>query len=392
MLLVFGIFFYTYSYLGFEMFKSVEYEDPVIGFNTFSMSCRTMIQVFLGEGWDGILVRLLMLSLLLIFLFQGETVSRTNTAVVWFFASYAFLSIVIFSQLLIGLIIERFQAYERMKISFAGQVEMALYHPLRTIPESSRDDVLKELGRISAILYAPELLYFARVEAYKQQINTFFGGDIQLWAASLVIRAHHRWLRRNWLASWTRSVNRITRVSQQWDRPSLISMLHHSYEFCGMDCNMMISTKDQLIACLKVACMNFNPALLGSVLADLADLSPSDSASPERRPWDFVHFASYLMKKIAENIGIHSIDSEELRESPREELYESYYRGSGSTSYPRGSGSMRILEIGEGGADGEDARSSETVTESTDGMKDARWSLFSDSSSRDKKGRNTFQI
>ena len=198
---------------------------------------------------------------------------------------------------------------------------MALFRPLSSIQESKRDDILKELGRISAILYAPDLLHFARVEAYKMHINAFFGGDVQLWAAALVWRAHYRWLRRKWLRVWIQSVNKITRTSYQWDREALTGMLHLSYKFCGLDCNSLISQQDQLVACLKVACMNFNPALTGNVLAEISDPNLSALVDPEVHPWDFLRFASYLMQKIAENIGFREIDSEEHYQSLRMRLY-----------------------------------------------------------------------
>ena len=53
---------------------------------------------------------------------------------------------------------------------------MAMMKPLVDMNEHDKNVLFKELGRMSALLYAPELLHFAHLENFQEKIDTSFEG------------------------------------------------------------------------------------------------------------------------------------------------------------------------------------------------------------------------
>ena len=226
--------------------------------------------------------------------------------------------LVLFSQLFIGIVIQMFQSYEGMRSTFLGICSLAFMEPLTDTPDEQRDDMLKELGRISAILYAPELLHFARLGRYQNKIQSEHNGDTQAWASTLVAKLYRKTRKKNWLTSFKHSVAVIV-ASGKWTRVQLTVQLHNAYNDCNLDCNQSIRSRECIFIVVRNVCKNYDDHIADSILHDLLRQMRIDGDAqthswrrnepiyvhPKRCAWTFVCFASFVTNRLAVFSGLN---------------------------------------------------------------------------------------
>eukprot|EP00656_Telonema_subtile_P054459 TRINITY_DN8156_c0_g1_i2.p1 TRINITY_DN8156_c0_g1~~TRINITY_DN8156_c0_g1_i2.p1 ORF type:complete len:1763 (+),score=358.35 TRINITY_DN8156_c0_g1_i2:99-5387(+) len=172
---------FTYSVLAHYFFHHVENEDGTLAFTSLFDSVLAMHQVFIGEGWHGVM---------------DEAVGKTNKALIWFFASYVLLVGVLFSNLFVGILLNMFQMGERLAAKPGGRVELALSAFCPDYEEESDElnTLLLNMGHVAEVMHFPAEFFHEHVTTqFKDQIDQRQG--ILDWASHLIVQGFHRIMR-----------------------------------------------------------------------------------------------------------------------------------------------------------------------------------------------------
>jgi len=133
---------YQFSAVAYYIFQDegVSNDDGTLTFTTLEGSFLAMYQVFIGEGWHGIM---------------EIAVNRTHKGMVWFFALYVLVVGVIFSNLFVGVLLNVFQHMRESHQTIVGTVALQLEAEFEDINSDDRDSMLIHLGESARTMFFP---------------------------------------------------------------------------------------------------------------------------------------------------------------------------------------------------------------------------------------------
>eukprot|EP00658_Telonema_sp_P-2_P002606 TRINITY_DN10977_c0_g1_i8.p1 TRINITY_DN10977_c0_g1~~TRINITY_DN10977_c0_g1_i8.p1 ORF type:complete len:2009 (+),score=485.24 TRINITY_DN10977_c0_g1_i8:238-6264(+) len=172
---------FTFAVLAHYFFHDVDDGDGTLSFRTLYDSLLAMFQVFIGEGWHGVM---------------ETAVDKTNKALIWFFAAYVLLVGVLFSNLFVGVLLSMFQMGQELASCQGGRVELEMRFFCPDYEQDQFEKLLLDLGHMAELMHFPARLFLPSVVArFKSQIDEF-GGDVFMWAASMICKRFKQFLAR----------------------------------------------------------------------------------------------------------------------------------------------------------------------------------------------------